>query len=123
MLREERRHELGVLDAHAEAERAHRVNVAHVPLGGAEHRTGPHVVGGVELLERVHVVAAGAEVDGREVDVVVDAEVLKRHDQRLVDGVPEADLRGDAVIETPEYRLAVGALGVAVSPSRYFGVR
>ena len=60
----------------------------------------PHVVGGVDVREGSDVVA-GAPPEGHlpEVEAVVDAVVGERHEVLLIDGVPDAQLGGDAPVE------------------------
>jgi hypothetical protein len=123
LAREERRHELRVGDRDAEPEGAHGARVVDLVVDRAEDGGGADVIGGVELLEALDVVATGGEVDAREVGAVVDAEVLERRDEALIEGVPQAQLGGDAAIEPAEDRLAVGALGVAVRPRSTLGVK
>lgn len=57
-----------------------------------------------------------------EVDLVVDPEVLAGHEQALVDGVPHAQLGGEAPVEPFGDALAVCS-GVAVRPSSTLGRR
>ncbi len=73
---------------------------------------GPGVGAGVGVAERLDVVAAAsAPRDVAQVEAVVDAEVEERRQVLLVDGVPEPQLGGDAVVEPVEDRQAVAALG------------
>ncbi len=46
-----------------------------------------------------------------QVEAVVDAEVEERGEVLLVDGVPQAQLGGDAIVEPVQDRQAVAALG------------
>ena len=62
----------------------------------------------LELLERV---AAAAPRDLAEVGAVGDAEVLERHEEALIDGLPEPQLDGDAMVEPLGDVLAVETLG------------
>jgi hypothetical protein len=105
-----------VVDADAEAEDAHGGGVGVAGELG-EDAAGPGVIGGVELLEAKGVVAAAAAPgDVAEVEAVVDAEVLEGGEAVLVDGVPEAELGGDAVVEPVEDGEAGGALGGFCEP-------
>jgi hypothetical protein len=104
-------HEARVAHAHAEAERAQpRSRGPRSQL--LEHEAGAHVVAGVDLLQRLDVVAAAA-FPGHltEVHPVVDAEVGERGEAVLVDRVPQAQLGGDPLVEPVEDRQAVAALG------------
>ena len=110
-------HEVGVGDADAEAEGPHRRGV-DVVGELVQHEAGPGVVAGVEVLECRDVVAlAPPPGDVGEVEAVVDAEVLERREVLAVDGVPEAQLGGDAIVEPLQDGATVAALGVAVRPS------
>ena len=72
----------------------------------------PGVGAGVGVAERLDVVApASPPRDVAQVEAVVDAEVEERRQVLLVDGVPQAQLGGDAVVEPVEDRQAVAALG------------
>ena len=89
-----------------------------------DDEAGPGVGAGVGVAEGLDVVApASAPGDVAEVEAVVDAEVEERRQVLLVDGVPEAQLGGDAVVEPVQDRQAVAALGVAVRPSSSTGAR
>lgn len=103
-------HEPGVVDAHAEAEGAHARDV----VGAAGHllqdQAGPGVVAGEQVGEAVDVVAAAAAPgDVAEVQAVVDAVVGEGDQAVLVDGVPQAQLGGDAAVEVVEHRETVRA--------------
>ena len=72
----------------------------------------PGVGAGVGGAEGLDVVApASLPGDVGQVEAVVDAEVHERRQLLLVDGVPEAQLGGDAVVEPVEDGQAVAALG------------
>ena len=65
-----------------------------------EHLARPDIVGGVEPVETLDVVAAAAPPgDVAQVEAVVDAVVDEGRQAVLVDGVPQAQLGGDAVVE------------------------
>ena len=70
----------------------------------------PDVVGGVDVGEGGDVVA-GAPFPRHlpQVEAVVDAVVVERHEVLLIDGVPQAQLGGDASVEEVQYGEAVGA--------------
>jgi hypothetical protein len=70
------------------------------------------VVGGEEIRQSVHVVAAAANpVDVAQIEAVVDAVVGEGREVALVDGVPDSELCGDAVVEPVEDREAVASFG------------
>lgn len=68
------------------------------------------VVAGVDVVERLLVIAPALPGDLREVDVVVHAEVMKRREQPAVERVPEPQLDGDPAAEPVQDRLAIRAL-------------
>ena len=105
------RHEAGVLDAHAEAEAAHRRRLGVV--GHLLHdQAGPGVGAGVGGAQRLDVVAAAPPPrDVPEVEPIVDAEVEEGREVLLVDRVPQPQLGGDAIVEPVQDRQAVAALG------------
>ncbi len=85
-------------------------------VGKAEHlledRARPGVGAGVQVAEGVDVVAlAPAPRDVGEVEPVVDAEVHERREALLVDGVPQAELGGDPVVEPVQDREVVTTFG------------
>jgi hypothetical protein len=87
-------------NADAEAERPHGVDV--VDLGGKlrDHQARPDVVGREQIRETIDVVpAAAAPGDLPEIEPVVNTVVNERGQPVLVDGVPEAQLGSDPVIE------------------------
>ena len=92
-------HEAGVLDAHAEAEGAHRRGLC--VLGDLlDDEAGPRVGTGVGVAERVDVVAAApAPWNLAQVEAVVNSEVEKRRQVLLVDRLPKPKLGGDAIVE------------------------
>ena len=75
-----------------------------------QHGAGPGVGAGVEIAEGFDVVAlAAAPRDVGQVEPVVDAEVHERREPLLVDGVPQPQLGGDAIVEPVQDRQAVAA--------------
>ena len=102
-------HELGVLDADAEAERSHRRGV-DVLVNLLHDEAGPRVRAGVGVGQRLDVVAATAPPRNlAEVETVVDAEVEERRQVLLVDRVPQPQLGGDAIVEPLQDRQTVAA--------------
>ena len=95
----------------AEPERAHRPRVEHDPLDGLEELRDAQVVVGEEVAELLGDVAAATPCDLAEVGAVGDAEVLERHEEALVDRLPEPQLDGDPMVEPLGDVLAVEALG------------
>ena len=70
-----------------------------------DDEAGPGVGAGVGVAEGLDVVAAAsAPRDVAQVEAVVDAEVEERREVLLVDGVPEAQLGGDAIVEPVQDR-------------------
>ncbi len=106
------RHEARVLDADAEAERAHPGGVVHAPRELLEDESGPGVAAGEEVGELLHVVAAAPPPGNvAQVEAIVDAVVGEGHEAMLVDGVPESQLGGDAPVEPAEDGQSVASLG------------
>lgn len=104
-------HEAGVVDAHAEPEAAHRGR-GGVLLHLLDDEASPGVGARVGGAEGVDVVApASLPGDVAQVEAVVDAEVHEGRQLLLVDGVPQAQLGGDAVVEPVEDGQAVAPLG------------
>jgi hypothetical protein len=104
-------HESCVLDAHAEAETAHRRWLGMVG-DLLDDEPGPGVGAGVCVAESFYVVAlATTPGDLAEVEPVVDAEVEERCEVLLVDGIPETQFGSDAVVEPVQDRQAVASLG------------
>ncbi len=105
-------HELGVVDAHAEPEAAHRGQVIAVIGDLLDRRYEPRRLCSCKVAQCLDVVAPSAPPrDVGEVEPVVDPEVHERHQPLLIDSVPQPQLRGDAVIEPVEHRQPVAALG------------
>jgi hypothetical protein len=96
---EPRRHEAGVLDAHAKPQGAHALGIGELVVELAQDQVYAVVIAGVELRELGGHVTALAPGEGGEVGVVVDAEVVERAEQALVEGGPETQLGGDPAIE------------------------
>src|SRR5581483_11451011 len=67
------------------------------------------------------VTAPAAPRDVAQVEAVVNAEVQERSEVLLVDGVPQAQLGGDAVVEPVEDRQAVAALRGGSKPQELDG--
>lgn len=105
------RHELGVFDAHAEAEATHGRWVC-VPGHLLDDEAGPGVGARVHVGERRRVVATPPPPrDLSKVEPVVDPVVQERREVLLVDRVPQAEFCGDAVVEPLEDRQPIAALG------------
>ena len=105
-------HEVGVVDADAEAERSHLGGVADLVSDGGDHLGGPDVVAGVDVGQFRDVVPlATPPRDTGQVGGVVDAEVVERREQALLECVPETQLDGDAVAEPAQHVESVGSFG------------
>lgn len=75
-----------------------------------DHEASPCVGAGVGVAERVDVVTASpAPRDLAQVEAIVDAEIQERREMLLIDGVPETEFGGDAIVEPLEDRQAVAA--------------
>ena len=101
-----------MLDADAEPERPHRLQVVDARGELRDHLPGPSVVGREQVGEALRVVAAPAPPRHvAQVEAVVDAVVDEGDEPVLIDRIPEPQLGGDAVAEPAEQREAVAALG------------
>ena len=109
--REVRRHELRVLDADAEGERANGSPVRDASFELRQDAVGARGVPGVDVAERGEVVAGPRPAHVPQVHAVVDAVVLERHEELVVERVPQAKLGRDVAVEVGQQRLAVAALG------------
>ena len=76
----------------------------------AQDRVRAHVVCRIEGLETRNIVAPSVERNRGELGTVVNAEVLKRNHQTLVERIPQPQLGGDATIEPGQDGFAVGTL-------------
>jgi hypothetical protein len=108
---EPRRHEAGVLDAHAKPQGAHALGIGELVVELAQDQVYAVVIAGVELRELGGHVTALAPGEGGEVGVVADAEVVEGAEQALVEGGPETQLGGNAAVKPLEDVEPVGALG------------
>lgn len=105
-------HVAGVGHAHTEPQAPHRVGIVGVAHQLVDHRAGPGIGARVQRAQRLDVIALPSPPrDVGQVEPVVDPEVGERHQPVLVDGVPQAQLGGDAVVEPAEDRQAVAAFG------------
>lgn len=104
------RHELGVADADAEAEGAHAAEIADLSAELLHDLHEPRIVARVDVLELAIVVTAAGPCHVRDVDVVVDAEIVERREQAAIESFPEPELDRDPVIEPLQDRFAVRSL-------------
>ena len=104
-------HVARVLLGDAEAQRAHRADVEHDALDGFEELRDAEVVVREDVAELLEHVAAAAPRDMTEVGAVGDTEVLEGHEEALIDGFPEPQFDGDAMVEPLGHVLAVETLG------------
>ncbi len=122
VLAEHAGHVARVGHAHAEAEGAELGRVAEVLGHLLEDALGPDVGAGDDVRERPLVVPpASPPRDLPEVEGVGDAVVGERREAVLVDGVPEPELGGDAVVEPVEHGQAVAPLGRGREPQQLRG--
>ena len=103
-------HEVRVGDRYAEPKGTHRSWVEEDALERLDEPVDPHVVASEETFEIVGAISASTPLKGRQVDVVVDAEVLERREVPVVYRLPQAELHGGTVTEPAGYVLAVHAL-------------
>ena len=104
------RHELGVLDRDAEAERAHPARVGDDAPNRLEQLGDARVVAGDDAVELLQRVSAALPAQAGEIGAVGDAEVLERDEEPLVDRLPEPELDGDAPAEELGHVLRVHPL-------------
>ena len=105
------RHELGVVDAHAEAESAHATNVSHLVVQRLGDEPDSAVVHRVLGCQRGNVVALPAlPRHVTEIDVVVHTEVLERGQQPTLQRLPQAKLHATVGVEPRSAVDAVGSL-------------
>jgi hypothetical protein len=97
--REVRRHELGVLDAHAKAERADAAQAGDAFVELREHQIGARLVARVELGERGGVVAGARPADAAQVGLIGEAEVVEGREELAIERVPQAQLGRDVAVE------------------------
>ena len=115
-------HEPGVFDADAEAEGAHRRRVGVVG-DFLHHQASPRVGTRVGVAQCVDVVAASAAPwDLAQVEAVVNPEVEEGRQVLLIDGLPESQFGGDAVVEPLEDRDAVAALRCGGQTEQFDGL-
>ena len=108
--RESSGHELGVLDADAERERADLARVGDALRELVADQIGACVVPGVEVSKGAGVVAGTRPAHLAQVDTVGDPVILERYEQLTVERVPQAELGRDVIVEVRQERLAVAAL-------------
>ena len=123
MVREVLGHEPGVLDADAEPEATHRGWLG--VLGDLlDDQACPRVGAGVGVAEGLDVVpVSAAPRDVSQIESVVDAEVQERCEVLLVDGVPQAQLGRDAVVEPVQDRQAIAAFRRCREPQQFDGTQ
>ena len=105
------RHEPGVLDADAEAERSHLRGIEHPLPNCVEDPLRADVVAREDAFELGGDISTALEADAPEVSSVTHAEVVKRAEQSLIERLPEPHLGGDAIVEPVHDLLAVRSLG------------
>ena len=111
-------HEVGVGDARAESEGPHSMWVRHVFLDGVSDPQGADVIAGEHVVQIARDISPALEAHRREVRRVVDAEVVKRAEQALVERIPQSRFERDATAEPFEHRLAVRTLGRGGEPEQ-----
>ena len=76
-----------------------------------DDETRPGIGTGVDVAQCFNVVAAAtAPRDVSQVEAIVDPEIVERCKVLLIDGVPQAELGGDAIIEPLQDRHPIAAL-------------
>ncbi len=115
-------HELRVGDGHAEPQRAHRAGVEQDALELAEQADNTGVVAGVETVQVFGAIPAASPLERREIDVVVDAEVLEGREMVILDRLPQAQLGSGPTPEPPRDVLSVHALGRRGQPEQLIGL-
>lgn len=98
-----------MLDRNTETERPHFVRSADRRIDRAQDRARAHVVCCVKGLETGNIVAPSVEGNRGELRTVVDAEVLKRNNETLIERVPQSQLGSYATLEPRQNGFAVGA--------------
>ena len=117
MLGELRRHELGVLNADTETEGAHRGRVISETRYFLHDLSRPSICTGVQAAQCLNVVALAATPgDVGEVESVVDAEIHEGREALLVDGIPQPQFGGNAIIEPVKDRQVVAAFRCGRKP-------
>ena len=111
-------HEVGMIDARAESKGPHPMRVRHVFLDGVADPQGPTVIAGEHVVQVARDISPALEAHRREVRRVVDAEVVKRAEQALVERIPQSRLECGATVEPLEHRLAVRTLGRGGEPEQ-----
>lgn len=92
-------HLVGVLDRDAVADGPHLLGAGDLVAEFSDHFGGAGVVAGVEVVQLRGVIVVALPFQLAEVDVVRDAEVVERHQQIGVQGVPQAQFAGGAAVE------------------------
>ena len=111
-------HEVGVGDASAESKGSHPTWVRHVFLDGVADAQSPHMVAGEHVVQIAGYISPALKAHRGEVRSVVDAEVVERAEQALVERIPQSRFERDATVEPFEYRLAVRTLGRSGEPEQ-----
>ncbi len=89
-----------------------RLRVAHLVADCSEDLADPQVVAGVDVGQLGGVVAAASPPgDVAEVGAVVDAVVVERREQVLLQGIPQSQFDGHATVEPPEDVEGIGPFG------------
>src|SRR5581483_11811832 len=115
-------HELGVIDADAEAQRPHAAEVGDLVPQLLEDQAVAGVLGRVEVGQLGGVVAlAPLEAKAAQVDVVVHAEVLEGAEGALLDRLPETEVDGGVAVEPVADVFEVRALGGRRQPEQHTG--
>jgi hypothetical protein len=100
-----------LLDRHAESEGPHLGQVPDLPAQLLDHEANARIVTGVHAAQVREDVPATSPFDAAKVHVVVDPEVVERHEQALVHRVPEPHLVGGPPVEEVPDIDPVGAFG------------
>ena len=105
-------------DARAESKGSHPMWVRHVFLDGVADPQCPNVIAGEHVVQIASYISPALEAHRREIRRVVDAEVVKRAEQALVERIPQSRFERGATVEPFEHRLAVCTLGCGGEPEQ-----
>ena len=101
-------HESRVLDAYAKSQRPHPRQIIGAALQFLEHKLGLQIVGRQQICQTLRVVPAAATPgDLAQIEAIVNAVVDKWRQALLIDGVPQAKLRGNTPVEPIQDRQPV----------------
>jgi hypothetical protein len=121
-VREGTSHVFRVLDGHAEPERTHLPGVQEDPLERMQQSHYACVITGEDAVEVFRPIAAATPFQGGQIDIVVDAEILKRREIAVVDRLPQAEFDGCPMTEPAGDVLAIHAFGCCRQTEQFDGL-